>query len=102
MTPDRVPAELARAARDPDPTLAGLARAARAYYYRAICCPADLWKQVAGHLAGRDVPATLAALPAVVQGVLRGCYDERTLSLRYLADGDEVFREIERWCLEGD
>ena len=71
-------------------------------YRRGIFCPAELWHQLAGRLAGRDARALLSALPADLQGMLRGCYRERALSLQTLASDDSLFQEIERWCRQAD
>jgi hypothetical protein len=81
--------------------ISGLARSA-ANYRSGLFCPAELWSQVTGLLAGHDADRLLAELPPELQEVLRGAYRDRPASLRSGPAEVETCRRVERWCRGAD
>jgi hypothetical protein len=86
--------------RDRD-VIRGLARSV-ANYRRGLFCPAELWAQVTGVLAGHDATRLLGELPLGLQAELRHAYRDRPRSLQAGPSQDEVYRSVERWCLRTD
>jgi hypothetical protein len=86
--------------RDSD-VIRGLARSV-ANYRRGLFCPAELWAQVTGLLAGHDATRLLGELPLGLQAELRHAYRDRPRSLQTGPSEDEVYRRVEHWCLRTD
>ncbi len=81
--------------------LSGLVRSAM-NYRSGLFCPAELWSQITGLLAGHDAGRLLAELPPELQEVLRGAYRDRPASLRSGPAEVETCRHVECWCRGAD
>lgn len=68
-------------------------------YNLSLCCPAEMWANIADVLINRDVDMHLAQIPADIRTIMRSAYHERPGSLQSAQSDRLVLLAIERWLV---